>query len=143
MRVTSPLHNLVVAGSLKEETPDVAEYRGLVRSGTLRLSDTGNTSLSMEGRFDLAYNAAHALSLAALRRRGYRPSNRYIVFQVLEHTLSVGPGVWRVLAKCHQIRNQGEYEGDLSVDEKLVNDLIVACNSVAEALAALPPLGDS
>ena len=141
--MTSPLHNLVATGSLKEETPDVAEYRGLVRSGSLRLSDARNTNLSMEGRFDLAYNAAHALYLAALRRRGFRPSNRYIVFQALEHTLGVAPGVWRVLAKCHQIRNQGEYEGDLNVDEKLVNDLIVACNAVAEALAQLPPLGES
>lgn len=94
----------------------------------------------MEGRFDLAYNAAHALSLAALRRRGYRPSNRYIVFQALELTLGVGPGVWRVLARCHQIRNQGEYEGDLNVDEQLVKELIVACKIVADALSNLPPL---
>ncbi len=48
--------------------------------------DAANTSLSLEGRFDLAYNAAHSLSLAALRWHGYRASNRYIVFQVLPHT---------------------------------------------------------
>jgi len=42
------------------------------------------------------------LCLAALRRLGYRAENRYIVFQVLPHTLGLGPEVWRVLAKCHE-----------------------------------------
>jgi hypothetical protein len=88
----------------------------------------------------LAYSAAHALSLAALRRSGYRAANRYIVFQVLPHTLGVGPEVWRVLARCHDLRNRGEYEGDLYVDERLVNDLINACKIVASTLNQLPPV---
>ena len=78
------------------------------------------------------------LWLAALRRLGYRAANRYVVFQALSHTLGLGPEVWRVLAKCHQIRNQGEYEGDLNVDERLVADLLPACRAVAAALAQLP-----
>ena len=93
----------------------------------------------MEGRFDVAYNAAHALSLASLRHLGYRAANRYIVFQALPHTLGLGPEVWRVLAKCHDMRNVGEYEGDLDVDERLLADLITACKAVAAALAKLPP----
>jgi hypothetical protein len=86
-------------------------------------------------------NAAHALCLAALRYRGFRSSNRYIVFQVLPHTLGLGPEVWRVMAKCHEIRNRGEYEGDLDVDERIVADLITACEAVVaklDALSALP-----
>ena len=94
---------------------------------------------SLESRFDLAYSASHALSLAALRRLGYRPANRYIVFQVLPHTLHLGPEVWRILDKCHDLRNRGEYEGDLSIDERLVADLIEACKAVAAALNKLPP----
>jgi len=35
------------------------------------------------------------------------------VFQVLPLTLGVGPKVWRMLAKCHDLRNVGEYEGDI------------------------------
>jgi hypothetical protein len=72
-----------------------------------------------------------------LRRQGYRPVNRYIVFQVLPHTLGLGPEVWRVLAKCHDIRNLGEYEGDLNVDEQLVADLLAACRAVAAGLDSL------
>lgn len=126
---------------LRTEPPDAKELAGLKRSGRKRLADSQNESNSLEGRFDLAYNAAHALSLAALRRLGYRAENRYIVFQVLPHTLGVGPAVWRVLAKCHQIRNLGEYEGDLNIDERLVADLIEACKAVAAALDKLPAPG--
>ena len=46
--------------------------------------------------FDLAYNAAHALCLAALRWHGWRSTNRFIVFQLLPHTLGLGPEVWRI-----------------------------------------------
>lgn len=130
-----PLDNLCGPGkALRIEAPDAAELAGLLRSGLARLSDAGNTTLSLESRFDLAYNAAHALCLAALRRKGYRASNRFIVFQVLPHTLGLGPEVWRVLDKCHNTRNLGEYEGLLEVDERLVDGLIHATRAVARAL---------
>ena len=44
-----------------------------------------------------------------------------------------------MLAKGHDIRNLGEYEGDLNVDDRLVADLITACRAVAARLGALPP----
>jgi len=47
--------------------------------------------------------------------------------------------VWRVLAKGHEIRNLGEYEGDMNVDERIVRDLIAACERVASKLSKLPP----
>ncbi|MDI1268411.1 MAG: hypothetical protein PSV40_04830 [Polaromonas sp.] len=135
--MSEALDNLCGPGKqLQAEAPDAQEFAGLVRSGMARLNDARNTSLALESRFDLAYNAAHSLSLAALRRLGYRASNRYIVFQVLPHTLGLGPEVWRVLDKCHNMRNRGEYEGLLDVDERLVTDLVVATQAVGEALPA-------
>lgn len=125
---------------MRAEPPDKREFDGLVRSGHARLRDALNTSLSIESRFDLAYNAAHAFCLAALRWHGYRSSNRYIVFQLLPHTLNLSPGIWRVLDKCHNIRNLGEYEGDLNIDDRIVMDLVAACQSVADRVDALPPL---
>lgn len=89
-----------------------------------------------KARFDLAYNAAHALCLAALRRKGFRPRQRYIVFQALPHTLGLGPEVWRVLAKAHDARNLAEYEGHVDVSERLVLDVIAAAEVVAVRLAA-------
>ncbi|XAH23622.1 hypothetical protein AAFF27_00075 [Xylophilus sp. GW821-FHT01B05] len=124
---------------LRAEAPDAKEFAGLLRSALARLKDAGQASLAVESRFDLAYNAAHALCLAALRWHGYRSGNRYIVFQLLPHTLGLGPEVWRVLSKCHEVRNLGEYEGDLQVDERIVRDLVAACHRVADKVAALPP----
>lgn len=83
---------------------------------------------------------AHGLCLAALRWHGYRSNYRYIVFQVLPHTLGLEPSVWRVLANCHDVRNLGEYEGDLNVDERLVTDLVAACSVVAARVRALPAI---
>ena len=130
------LENLCGPGrALKAEPPDANEIAGLLRTGLARLADARNATLALESRFDLGYTAAHALCLAALRRTGYRASNRYLVFQVLPHTLGLGPEVWRVLDKCHNTRNLGEYEGLLEVDERLLTDLITATQKVADALA--------
>src|SRR6478752_4405187 len=93
------LDNLVGTGQLKTEAPAQAEFDGLVRSGKRRLEDAQSSGLHLESRFDLAYNAAHALSLAALRWHGYRSEKRYLVFQTLQHTLGVAAKHWRVLAK--------------------------------------------
>ena len=133
----SPLENLAGTGkSLLAEAPDAAEFAGLLRSGRARLTDARNAALSLESRFDLAYNAAHALCLAALRQHGYRARHRYIVFQVLPHTLGLGPEVWRVLAKAHDLRNLAEYEGHVDADARLVMDVVAACETVAMAIQA-------
>ncbi len=142
MTSPSPLERLAGPGNvLAQEAPDAKEFDGLVRSGLTRLRDAENDANALESRFDLAYAAAHALCLAALRHHGFRPSKRYIVFQVLPHTLGLGPEVWRVLSKCHDMRNRTEYEGALDVDERLVADLIDACRAVAEKVHALPAIG--
>jgi len=142
--MSSPLENLCGPSKpLAAEAPDAREFAGLMRSGQARLADAQLAQLSLESRFDLVYNAAHAMCLATLRWHGYRSSNRFIVFQVLPHTLSLGPEVWRVLAKGHEIRNLGEYEGDMNIDERIVRDLITACKRVAEKLSELPPFSGS
>lgn len=138
--MSSPFDNLCGPGKpLRREPPDANEFAGLKRSGMARLKDANSKTLSLESRFDLAYNAAHALCLAALRWHGYRSSHRYIVFQLLPDTLGLGPEVWRVLSKCHDIRNLGEYEGDLNVDDRIVTDLLAAAAAVAAKVEALRP----
>ena len=83
--MASSLENLTGPGKpLRERI-----FRPEALSALARLSDSANTSNSLESRFDLAYNAAHALCLAALRWHGFRPANRYIVFQVVPHTLGL------------------------------------------------------
>lgn len=132
--MTGPLDNLVKTGQLKTEAFSRAEFDGLVSSAIRRLTDANNTTLSDESRFDLAYNAAHALALAALRKQGYRAENRYIVFQVLEQTAGIPASKWRVLSKCHDARNLAEYEGHTEVDAKLLKELLAIAAELESAV---------
>lgn len=139
--MTSPeLENLVRLGQLKREPCSQRDFDNLVKSGTARLADAANPAVSIEGRFDLAYNAAHALALAALRHRGYRSENRYVVFQALAHTLGLPAETWRVLAKAHERRNLAEYEGVLDMDERLLKDVMAAAQIVLKGVKGLPRL---
>ena len=138
--MNSAFENLTGPGKpLRVEPPDAKEFEGVQRMGLARLKDAQQATLALESRFDLAYNAAHALCLAALRWHGYRSGNRFMMFQLLPNTLGLGPEVWRVLSKCHDARNLGEYEGMLEVDTRLVSDLMNACQQVADKLGELPP----
>jgi hypothetical protein len=111
---SSELENLARAGNLKREPADQAEFDGLVRSGAARLADAQTPGLSLEGRFDLAYNASHALALAALR--------------------------WRVLDKGHSLRNLSEYEGQLQVDERFLHAFVEAAIRLEEVVMRLGPV---
>lgn len=136
--MTSPnLENLARIGKLKKDAVGQAEFDGLVKSGRARLTDARTVELSLESRFDLAYNASHALALAALRWHGYRSENRYLVFQCLPETLGLKPEQWRVLALCHERRNVAEYEGHLDVEDRLVSDLIEVAEVVLKKLTGL------
>ena len=131
------LNNLARIGKLKREPPARAELAGLLRSGTLRLSDSQRTEISLESRFDLAYNAAHALALAALRAEGYRANSRYLVFQCLQHTIGLSNAQWRVLDQAHRKRNLAEYEGELEVDEQLLEAMLRVAREVEKRVASL------
>ena len=129
------LENLVTFGQLKREEATPEEIAGLVRSGVTRLEDSNNMTISIESRFDLAYNAAHALSLAALRQAGYRSGNRFIVFQCLEHTVGLASEQWRVLSEAHRKRNLAEYEGDINVAEPLIEAMIRVAQEIADRVS--------
>lgn len=131
------LARLAHAGQLKAEPPSRREFQGLLKLGRARLADS-RKDLSLESRFQLAYEAAYAFSLAALRWHGYRSDNRYLVFQCLPHTLGLGPEHWRLLALCHERRNAMTYEGLFNIDEKLLAELYRAAEAVLAKVAALP-----
>lgn len=131
--VPRELANLAKIGKLAAEPGAASEIAGLLASGRERLRDARNETLALSSRFDLAYNAAHAFSLAALRWHGFRSDNRYLVFQALPHTLGLPAPVWRVLAKAHEVRNLAEYEGVFEADEQLLCGLIDAADKVVAA----------
>jgi hypothetical protein len=136
-KLIAELENLARIGKLKREPSAASEIAGLIASGTARLIDAKNSQLSYESRFDLTYNAAHALALAAMRRHGYRSDNRYIVFQALPHTIGLAAAQWRILAKAHEKRNLAEYEGHFETDEQLLKDILAAAELVRLAVTKL------
>jgi hypothetical protein len=127
------LENLVRIHQLNKEAPNQREFDGLVKAAVERLNDAENMSLAHASRFDLAYNAAHGLSLAALRATGYRSDKRYLVFQCLTHTTDLDKKYVRLFASCHEKRNLAEYEGDFNIDEQLLAELIM-CTKVLREL---------
>jgi hypothetical protein len=122
----SNLENLARAKQLNAEAPDELEIANLISRAATFLRDARNAGNSVESRFTLAYNAAHALALAALRSAGYRPSSaghRRIVFQVLEFTADAPKAPSLALAQYHDRRNRIEYEG-ASVSAMEMTDLV-------------------
>ncbi len=119
------LDNLVRIGQLKSEPRNDLEIKRMLNMARSRLADAQLDSLSQEGRFASAYNAAHAAALAALRWHGYRSENRYTVFQCLTHTVGWPASRWRVLDTAHQKRNLAEYEGYLEVEESTIRELCI------------------
>lgn len=130
------LNNLLRIGQLKLEPPARDEIEGLLHSGSLRLTDSQRTDISLQSRFDLAYNATHALALAALRAEGYRAESRYLVFQCLQHTVGLSSAQWRVLDQAHRKRNLAEYEGEVDVDEQLLEAMLRVAREVEKRVAS-------
>jgi len=134
---SAELERLAAIGELRREAPARAEFEGLVGSAAARLEDAERQDLAPGSRFQLAYGAAHALALAALRWHGYRSRSRYLVFQALPHTLGSDKATVRLLSKCHERRNLAEYEGFVDVDDRLLEDLLIAAGTLLDAVSAL------
>ncbi len=134
------LDNLVKINQLKYEPPDQNEFEGMLTSAKRRLKDAKIEGLSEDSTFSLAYGAAHALSLAAMRWHGYRSDNRYLVFQCLQQTIGLDSNKWRVLDKCHKQRNLAEYEGHLEITPQLLQELIAITEELLESVDAMGPV---
>jgi len=112
------------------------EFIQLIEKAKELHTDSIRKELSIQSRFQLAYEASFALALAALRWHGYRPSgNRYVVFQALSHTVEFGSEV-ALLIKAHGMRNEIEYDAEPFDDHRFLEELI----SVNEILLHRVPL---
>ena len=131
---SNPLENLARIGQLKAEPRSHAEVSRLLGLARTRLADAQLASLSLEGRFTSAYNAAHSAALAALRWHGFRSENRFTVFQCLAHTVNWPPQNWRVLDLAHQKRNLAEYEGFLDMEASLLDELCLLTGRLIQAV---------
>ena len=125
---TQNLVNLARADLLASEPTSAEEIGRLLKAADDQLRDSRNASLSAASRFILAYGAAHALALAALRAEGYRPvaskGHRKIIFQALGSTAGAAPELWMALDRYHDRRNAAEYEAAPAASEAEAKDLV-------------------
>ncbi len=98
-KISSRFGNSKLNPHPKKKLPDCCDRE-------LRAWKIRKTKISIkESRFDLAYNAAHALNIE--------------------------PEQWRVLDQAHRKRNLAEYEGDIDVDDELLEALIRVADLIA------------
>ena len=130
------LENLAGTGQLIPEPTSVEEITGFLDRAEQQLADARTTTLSAASRFSLAYDAAHAFALAALRAHGYRPGrglgHRMVVFSTLAHTVASPAAEWAALARYHTKRNSSEYVGLVNASEADARDLIEVTSSLRD-----------
>jgi hypothetical protein len=130
----SALDSLVRSGHLKVEPTSKNEVAGFLANANQALVDAQIRELSSANRFKLAYDAAHALSLLAMRLRGFRPGagpgHRAIVFQSLVHTVGAPAALADSLNRYHTKRNRSEYDGLVKATDAEARDMLALTKSL-------------
>jgi hypothetical protein len=111
------LENLLQTGQLKEHPVDGKEIRKLLTAARRSLKDAGVDQISLELRFDAAYNSILQSALVALMVNGYRPStnqpgHHMTIIQLLPKTLGIPGKRLAVLDTLRRKRNVTNYIGE-------------------------------
>lgn len=141
------LENLVERKLLREEKGAPEEIQGLLVSAADFLADAKRRENSAATRFNVAYEAAHAVALAALRACNLRPAqgpgHRAIVFNLLDATTTARSAVWVPLTKAHDKRNKLTYDGLTTFSEAELEELVECAGAlytiVEESIASTQP----
>lgn len=108
------LENLIGKGLQREHTSQ-AEIARFLAKITIKLKDAQNETLSLDTRFDIAYEALLQIGLAALRANGYRPDSRgghhVLALQTLVTTINYPQEKTRLLDEFRRQRGLGLYDG--------------------------------
>jgi hypothetical protein len=132
------LENLAGTGQLIAEPTSVEEVSGFLLRAQEQLDDARTATLSPASRFSLAYDAAHAFALVALRAHGYRPGrglgHRLVVFTTLPHTVASPAAEWAALVRYHTKRNSTEYAGLVNASQAEARDLVQLTGALRDRL---------
>lgn len=127
---------LVELGRLKRENPSATAIGNHIAKAKNLLADAQNAAGSLDGRFNNAYAAGHQFLTAALKMKGYRPTEgqggRSILYQLLDRLVPGAAGSQRLLGRMHDLRNKEEYDDPMQLTDSLVSDVIAAVQNVGE-----------
>jgi hypothetical protein len=108
------LDNLVGKG-LQREPSDAEEIGRFLSKIDTKLKDARASGVSLDSRFDIAYEASLQVGLVALRVHGLRPDSRgghhVLALQTLETTIGFPKAKVRVIDQFRRQRAQGLYDG--------------------------------
>ena len=115
------LESLLQTGQLKEHSVDGKEIRKLLAAARRSLKDARVEEISLELRFDAAYNSILQSALIALMVNGFRPSTNQpghhrTVLQLLPKTMGLPAKRLAVLDTLRRKRNVSNYDGE-DIDE--------------------------
>jgi hypothetical protein len=108
------LENLIGKGLQREPTSQAEITRFRAKIAT-KLVDAQSETLSLDTRFDVAYEALLQIGLAALRANGFRPDSRgghhVLALQTLTTTIGYPRERIRLLDEYRRQRGLGLYDG--------------------------------
>ncbi len=121
------LENLIGKG-LQSEPSDKEEIQRLRRKIETKLDDAANTQISLDSRFDIAYEALLQIGLTALRANGLRPNSRgghhAMALQTLDSTIGYPRDKLRLLDRFRHMRSAGLYDGSFEPSAAEVRSLL-------------------
>ena len=121
------LENLIGKGLQREASGPEELFRFRCKIKT-KLADAANQAISLDSRFDLAYEALLQIGLAALRAHGLRPDSRgghhVLALQTLNKTIGFPKEKLRLLDEFRKQRAVGLYDGSFEPSESEVAAII-------------------
>jgi hypothetical protein len=111
--MTLSLQDWLNEGHLQPHKPGKQEISQILAVYERNITDAKINSLSTDGRFTMAYNAALMVATAALAASGYRTTgdgHHYITIKSLAFTIQPETAVIEKLNKFRQKRNKASYE---------------------------------
>ncbi len=131
------LDNMVGRGleRVDSDRAEIARYLTKIRR---KLADSRKDSISLDSRFDIAFEALLQIALVALRANGYRTTSdsghQQLAIQLLPKSIGIDPSELRALDEYRKKRSSGLYEADFDPSEDEVKAVIAA---VAKLLSSL------
>jgi hypothetical protein len=121
------LENLIGRG-LQREPASSEEVRRFLAKIATRLADAQNDAISLDSRFDLAYEALLQIGLVALRANNLRPDSRgghhILALQTLNTSIGYPREKLRLLDEYRRQRATGLYDGSFVPTQTEFNELL-------------------
>jgi len=128
----------LVGKGLEREPSDAEELERFLSKIDTKLQDARISRVSLDSRFDIAYEAALQIGLVALRAHDLRPDSRgghhILALQTLVTTIGFPKAKVRVIDQFRRQRAQGLYDGSFEPSEAEVSELIAIAEAMRQTL---------